>query len=215
MLKDKKTLIFDFDGTLVDSMPTWSNVMLQILKENGIEYPDNIIKTITPLGYGGTAKYYVEELGLKKPVDEIVARMHELAVAEYTNNIEAKETVCDTLLALKDKGCSLNVLTASPHPSLDPCLKRNGIYDLFDNVWTCEDFALTKSDVNIYYEASKRLGVAVADCVFFDDNFNADATAKKAGMNVVGVYDKSSDEYVDEMKKLCDKYVYKLSEYLD
>ena len=50
--------LFDFDGTLVDSMPTYVSVMLRILDENNIKYEDDIVKVITPLGYGGTAKYY-------------------------------------------------------------------------------------------------------------------------------------------------------------
>ena len=57
-----KTYLFDFDGTLVDSMPTYAGMMLRILDEHGVKYPDNIIKIITPLGYIGTAKYFVEEM---------------------------------------------------------------------------------------------------------------------------------------------------------
>ncbi len=214
MFNDKKTLIFDFDGTLVDSMPKWAGIMLQVLKENNIVYPNDIIKTITPLGYSGTAEYYVTHLGLKKSINEIVSRMHELAIYEYSNNISAKDTVKDTLNILKVNGYSLNVLTASPHPSLDPCLKRNCLYDLFDNVWTCEDFGMTKSDVRIYHCAANMLGTSTDKCVFFDDNYNAVSTAKKAGMTVVGVYDDSSFEYTSDMLEICDKYIYKLSEIL-
>ena len=52
------TYLFDFDGTLVDSMPSYVSVMLRILDENGIEYEDDIVKIITPLGYAGTAEYF-------------------------------------------------------------------------------------------------------------------------------------------------------------
>ena len=57
-----KTYLFDFDGTLVDSMPSYISVMLRILDENDVAYGKDIIKIITPLGYLGTAKYYVEQL---------------------------------------------------------------------------------------------------------------------------------------------------------
>ena len=53
------TYLFDFDGTLVDSMPTYVSVMLRILDENNIEYEKDIVKKITPLGYKGTAKYLI------------------------------------------------------------------------------------------------------------------------------------------------------------
>ncbi len=62
---------------------------------------------------------------------------------------------------LKAQGYSLNVLTASPHRMLDACLKRNGIYNLFDNVWSCDDFSTTKSDVQIYHMAAERLHTTV------------------------------------------------------
>ena len=55
--------LFDFDGTLVDSMPTFISSMLRILDENGIQYDDSLIKTITPLGLDGTASYYIDTLG--------------------------------------------------------------------------------------------------------------------------------------------------------
>lgn len=55
-----QTYLFDFDGTLVDSMPTYISAMLRILDENGITYGDDIIKIITPLGVNGTAEYYLQ-----------------------------------------------------------------------------------------------------------------------------------------------------------
>ncbi len=210
-----KTLIFDFDGTLVDSMPVWSGVMLKILEANNVSYPSDIIKIITPLGYKGTAEYFISVLGLKKDVESTVARMHELAIEEYSTKVFAKETVAETLKILKDRGYSLNVLTASPHPSLDPCLKNNGIYDIFDNVWSCDDFNTSKSDVRIYYEVAKKLGVSVEDCVFLDDNANADRVAKSSGMLVIGVYDDSSKEFENEIRLVCDEYIYKFSQLLN
>lgn len=208
------TYLFDFDGTLVDSMPTYAGVMLRILDENNVAYTSDLIKIITPLGFQNTAKYFCEKLGLSKPVDEVVALMKEYATHEYAHNIPAKSNVIDVLKELKSRGASLNVLTASPHTSLDPCLKRLGIWDLFTNVWSCDDFNTTKADPNIYRMAAERIGVPVEDVLFLDDNTNADKTAKLAGMQVCGVYDDSSAEYVEEMKALCDRYIYDFKELL-
>ena len=57
-----KDLVFDFDGTLVDSMPTWGGKMIRILKEEGVSYPENIIEIIVPLGDAGAARYFIETL---------------------------------------------------------------------------------------------------------------------------------------------------------
>ena len=89
------------------------------------------------------------------------------------------------------------------------------IFDLFDNVWSCDDFATTKADPEIYKAAAKRLGEKVENVLFLDDNFNADKTAKEAGMKVCGVYDESSKEYVEEIKSIADFYIYDFSELPD
>ncbi len=208
------TYLFDFDGTLVDSMPSFISLMLRILDENNIHYESDIVKTITPLGYAGTAKYY-KELGISKTEQELIELMNKYAYNEYLYNIPAKANVVEVLKKLKSTGASLNVLTASPHTVLDPCLKRVGIYDLFDNVWSCDDFATTKADPDIYVKAAERLGRPVDEVLFLDDNFNADKTAKSAGMKVCGVFDESSAEYSEDIKKIADYYIYDFSELTD
>ena len=209
-----KTYLFDFDGTLVDSMPTYVSVMLRILEETGTPYEKDIVKIITPLGFKDTAKYFIK-IGVPLTYDEIVMRMGKYALHEYVHNIEAKPEVIETLKALRAEGHSLNVLTASPHITLDPCLKRIGIFDMFDNVWSCDDFATNKSNPEIYRMAAERLGCNVQDVIFLDDNYNADKTAKSAGMYVIGVYDASSDEFVDEIKSVTDDYIVSFSELLN
>ena len=209
-----KYYLFDFDGTLVDSMPTFVGVMLRILDENGIKYESDIVKIITPLGYNDTAKYY-QTLGVKLSHKEIVDKMTEYAVKEYTYNVQAKANVIETVKKLKAQGDDLSILTASPHTMLDPCLKRLGIYDLFTNVWSCNDFEMNKSNPQIYVEAAKKMGTTVENVIFLDDNFNADKTAKQAGMQVYGVYDDSSKEYVEKIKSITDKYIYDFKELLD
>ena len=209
-----KTFLFDFDGTLVDSMPTYVSVMLRILDENNVKYDSDIVKIITPLGQTGTAKYYIEKLGLDLPPEKIVERMNEYAYWEYANRIEAKAGVIETLRALKANGADLNVLTASPHLMLDTCLKRLGIFDIFTRVWSCDDFKTTKSDPNIYKMAAEEIGAPISEILFIDDNYNADKTAKEAGMSVCGVYDDSSKEYENDIRAVSHHYVRELGELL-
>ena len=139
-----KVYLFDFDGTLVDSMPAYVGVMTRILDENNISYDESIIKIITPLGFEGTAAYF-QEIGIKKTREELGAQMKKYAYDEYAYNIPAKKNVVEVLGELKKRGASLNVLTASPHSVLDVCLKRLGIFELFTGVWSCEDFDTTPS----------------------------------------------------------------------
>ncbi len=208
-----KAYLFDFDGTLVDSMPTFVSCMLRILDENNIPYEPDIIKVLTPLGLEGCVKHFIS-MGLNMPPERIALKIKEYLMEAYLYHIPAKENVISTLQTLKQRGAKLNILTASPHITLDPCLKRLGMYDLFDNVWSCDDFATTKADPEIYRQVAKRLGERVEDILFLDDNLNADRTAKSAGMQVCGVYDDSSREYVSQMQAENDYYIFEFSELL-
>ena len=211
----KKSYLFDFDGTLVDSMPTFIAMMLKILDERGIKYDNSILKTITPLGYLGTAEYYRSELGIKATPEDLIEEMNTLALDAYAKIIPAKAGVIDTLTELKAQGADLNVLTASPHLILDPCFKRLGIFDLFTNVWSCDDFKTTKANPDIYRMAAEKMNARVESVIFVDDNPNAIKTARIAGMKVYGIYDASSEEYVDEMKRISDRYLTSFAELLD
>ena len=206
-----KAYLFDFDGTLVDSMPNFASCMLRILDENQIPYESDIVKVITPLGLQGTAEHY-QKMGLNKPLDEIMMIIKEYLLDGYLYHIPAKPHVIEVLREMKANGAKLNILTASPHVNLDACLNRLGIFDLFDNVWSCDDFNTTKADPEIYKRAAEKIGEPVDQVLFLDDNLNADMTAKKAGMLVCGVYDPSSDDYVDAMKAANDYYIYDFSE---
>ncbi len=173
--------------------------VLQFLQEQAIPYPDDIIRHITPLGNHGAVKYFQEHLGLDMDEDEAVDRVQAIMLPNYRDVIPLKEGVYDFLVAAKAAGHSLHVLTASPHLTVKPCLTRVGVIDMFENLWSCEDFATTKSDPGIY-TAAERIGVNAVGCVFFDDNIIAVTTAVKAGMPTIAVHDDSGEAFKAKMK---------------
>jgi HAD superfamily hydrolase (TIGR01509 family) len=207
-----KDLVFDFDGTLVDSMPTWGGKMLRILNEAGVSYPENIIEIITPLGDLGAARYFMEHLGVKESEESLLSKMDAYALPKYRDEILAKEGVREALSELRRRGHRLFVLTASPHRMLDPCLERLGLAPLFEGVFSCDDFATTKANPEIYDRLCERIGSQKEDLVFFDDNLGACKTAVSAGVRAVGVYDPSGEKFTEALKRLCGDYVYTLAE---
>ena len=202
----QKVYIFDLDGTLIDSMPTGVGIVLGFLDKKGIPYPDDIVTRLTPLGYKGSAKYIADHLTGGYQVEQIYEYFKAETLRAYGETIPLKANVKETLEQLKARGCCLNVLTASPQLLTDICLKRLGVYDLFENVWSIEAFGLSKADEAIYVEAAKRLGVDPTECIMADDNLNVLKTAKKVGMATVGVYDDSSKDVMEEMRAIADKY---------
>lgn len=208
----KTAYIFDFDGTLADSMPCWSEKMLNILQSQGVDYPPDIIKRIAPLGDMGTATYFREELGVTLSFAQMQQMMDAFALPKYRDEIVLKPGVEEFLRSSKARGIRLCVLTASPHKMVDPCLKHNGVWELFDQVWTCEDFGMTKSQVQIYTEALKRIGAQACDCAFFDDNLTAIETAAKAGLYTVAVYDATGEAFAPQLKAAADRYIRSFAE---
>ncbi|MBR5527452.1 MAG: HAD family phosphatase [Clostridia bacterium] len=202
----KKICIFDLDGTLIDSMPEWAQSMIKILNEEKIEYPENIIDIITPLGNLGAADLFIE-MGVKCSKEELLPRMRGYAYEAYAERIPLKSGVENYLKKLREEGHILAVLTASPHITTDVCLKRCGVYDLFEKVWSVEDFGLVKADPQIYHKAAERLGADISEITFFDDNLIALTAAKEAGLMCVGVYDSSSDSNTEKIKSIADVYI--------
>lgn len=213
MNMNDKIHLFDFDGVLVDSMPYWSEKMINILRTTNTDYPDDIIKIITPLGDRGTAEYFRDVLKINLTIEQMYEQMDAYALPKYRDVIGLKDGVYEYLQRLKEMNCSMNILTASPHKMVDPCLKRLGIFDWFEHIWTCEDLHMTKSDVRIFEEASKRLNCKPSDLTFFDDNIVALQTASKAGLYTIGVYDKTSEDFIQEVTDSSNQYIYSFKEF--
>lgn len=210
----KEIYIFDLDGTLIDSMEPAVKKVLEVLDEYGISYPDDIIKILTPLGFRGISVYYAEKMGVPLPAEEIYNIFEDRLAAVYEKEVPLKDGVREGLKGLYARGARLNVLTASPHKFTDPCLKARGIADLFENVWSAEDFGFLKSDERIYAKVAERLGADIAECTMVDDSLRVLKTAKKAGMKTLGVYDEMSADNEREIRETANGYVYKLTEML-
>ena len=211
----KKVHIFDLDGTLIDSMTQFPKANLRVLAEEGITPPEDVVNIITPLGYRGAAEYFINTLGVKASCpEEIMKRVESYLIDDYTNKIPLKPFVREYVEKLKKERCKLYVLTASPHSCTDPCLKRNGIYELFDTVWSSDDFGITKANPQIYRDAADRIGCEISDIMFYDDNFTALETAKKAGLATTGVYDPASDDFRDGIVATADVCINSFEELL-
>ena len=188
-------------------MPTWTEKMLRILKREGVEYSSELVNTITPLGDKGTAIYFKNVLGVKSSVEDMLSQMDSYAHPKYENTIILKPGIMEYLKLLKKHKHSLCVLTASPHGVVELCLERNGVIDLFDHIWCCDDFGKAKNDPRIYSEVTLELGVEPSETVLFDDNINAIRAASESGVYTVGVYDESSKLLKSKIAEMADMYI--------
>lgn len=202
----KKVHIFDMDGTLINSMPHIVRSILHVLDEDHIVYGPELIDAVIPLGYPKTAERF-QAMGAKGTVDEIVARFMKLLYQAYSNDIPLKPGAAAYLRKLKEQGARLCVLTGSPHLLTDVCLQRNGIFDLFDYVWSVDDFGHCKDEPIIYHQAAAQLGCAADDICFYDDNLIACTTAVEAGWYTCAVNDGQSEETTAALRAVADAYI--------
>ena len=210
----KNIYVFDMDGTLIDSMGHFAEGMVKILREDKIDYPDDIVNIITPLGTIKTIELF-SQMGVRGTYEEIGKRMADNMLYLYSEVIKLKPFVKEYITKLKAEGKKLYVLTASPHLTVDICLKNNGVYDMFSEVWSSDDFApLTKNMPDIHNALAERVGCSVDDIVFFDDNILALENAKKAGVYTVGVFDEHYPVPKEEVKAMADEYIMSFEERL-
>lgn len=208
-----KGAIFDLDGTLVDSMGAWEDACLSVLDQNNIEYPEDILNIITPMGLEKTAEYF-QSLGVNVPVDLILKKIYDYIVDKYENHITTKEYVEEYLEKLKEQNIKMCILTATDRSLAMPCLERLGIMKYFDFLLSCNDVNLSKTNAEIFLLATDRLGVDIKETTVYDDNVGALMGAKKAGAYTCAVYDKTSEEYKDEIIKFVDRYIVSFGELL-
>ncbi len=213
ILRNVGAAVFDFDGTLMDSMPHWCRKMLYQLDEAGVAYPDDIIRRITPMGDIKAAAYF-QELGLKRSTEDILAGMRAYALDAYTNRILPKPGVVAYLERLRSRALPMCILTASPREMITPCLLRNHMTDYFVFTRSCDEMGLSKAQTEIYQETAALLGLGVSDCVFFDDNLVALQTAKAAGMHTVAVFDETSRSDWDQICRIADNAIRSFEELL-
>ena len=207
ILKDKKVVLFDFDGTLVDSMGMWGEVDKAILRLHGLPIPDNFTEEfmfpLIPLTEEETAQFFLD-YGCKGTVQTILDQIEQLSQEQYEQHINAKPGAYDFVKTLREAGVKVGLVTAATIGRILPCLERNGMMGWFHLILNCDHVGLPKTDPEIYRMALAHFGIAPSEAVFFDDNLTAIRTAQSVGIATVGVYDAHADNTWEEMQATAD-----------
>ncbi len=212
-----KTIIFELDGVLVNSMPSYTQAIAKAFSEHSVSLKkDEIANEVAfSADRADAVKRISEKYADGAYAETVTAFVNGHCRSAYANEIEPNEYVVSCLKELKKRGYSMNVLTASPRSDAEACLVRTEIDGFFDNILYCEEPGMNKTDASAFTAASERLGVSPEDCIFADVNVNALTAAKRAGMKTVGVFDDCSSRWQNgEMKKLFDGFIYNMPELL-
>lgn len=201
-------LIFDFDGTLADSMWVWDDVDRRFLDRRGIPFTTDYGETIAVLGFEGGADYTIEHFGLDEKPEDIIEEWKELAGDRYSTDVMLKPGAKDYLRYCKAQGVPLAIATSLQRRLLEPALENNGVLDLFDTLCVCDELQCGgKSNPTVYLEAAHRIGVAPENCAIFEDVVTAARSAKQTGAYVIGVYDAHKQQATEELKSTVDRFI--------
>ena len=213
-MENFKAVIFDLDGTLIDSMGIWSKIDEEYLSSFGHIVPENLQEEITHLTLTETANYFKLKFNITDTVENIISTWHEMALSHYSHSIKLKDNVIEFLDSLKRKNIKIALATSNSIPLLEATLKNNGIYHYFDAITTTEEVSKSKDNPDIYLLSAKKLNVLPEECLVFEDIVQAVIGAKKAGMTVYAIYDESSENQKAELIKLADRYILGFKELL-
>lgn len=208
----KKGVIFDLDGTILDSMNVWKEIDVKFLGRRGLEVPEDYFRNIAPLGFDGAAAYTIERFGFPETPEQIIAEWDKMAVDAYAKEVELKPFAKEYLLSLKKKGIQLGIATSCEPQMFLPALERNGILELFESYTTVREVPRGKEFPDIYERQVEKMGLLPKECAVFEDILKAVQGANAGGFYTVGVYDVHSEYEWEEIQKQADRFIYSYEE---
>ena len=211
-MKRIKGIIFDLDGTLIDSMGIWHKVDVEFLTENGIEPPADISDEVKKMTIDGSSQYFIDRFGLSCTKEYVIKRIEELVRIEYEQNIELKPHAKELLGFLDDRGCPYGVATATYKSLALAVLERCDILDRLRFLLTDIEYPLGKKYPDIFLGGAERLGISPDETLVAEDSLHCIETAVSAGFPTVGVYDAAAYADEEQIKVLSHYYVHSLDE---
>ena len=206
---NKQYAIFDFDGTLVDSMPYWQGEERDFLNARGVTDPQTVADTlefIKPMSIAPACRIIIERFGFSDSPEDAAAYFGDVMGKRYRESIPAKDGAAAYLDALKRRGVRMAVASGTSVELMDACLKRLGIRESFDFLLSCMDVGAGKDRPDVYLEAARRLGAAPGEIAVYEDSNIAMNTAKRAGFYGVGMYDPQGADQWDALRALADEH---------
>lgn len=208
-------IIFDLDGTLIDSMKVWSEVDRKFFRIHNAVPPEDISETVKKMTIQESSEYLRDNFFPQMTWQEISEEIQQLVRHEYYENIPLKKGVVETLDKLDSLNIPYGVATATYPDMAEAVLKRHKIYDRMKFILTQREVAAGKESPDIFIEAAKIMNISdFSKCIVAEDSLHSIETAKKAGFFVCGVYDETSEYLKEEIEKKCDVYIKNMPEIL-
>lgn len=200
-------IIFDFDGTLFDSMFIWDIAGEVYLRSIGKEPEDDLQKILKPMSLLQSAEYIREKYHIPLSTEEIMDGVNRTVEGFYFYTVEPKPGVFDFLEELYRRNIRMCIATATDRCQVEAALQRCGMSHFFSEIFTCTEVGSGKDSPDIFRKAMKHLQTNYSTTAVIEDAYHAIHTAKQDGFMVVGVYD-SHESRQQELLSLADVFLF-------
>lgn len=207
MLKDIQAVLFDLDGTLIDSMWVWKEIDIEYLGKFGITLPESLQSEIEGMSFSETAAYIRKRFQIPDSEEQMKAEWNRMAWDKYTHEVPLKEGAMDFLNYCREKGIKLGIATSNSKELVSNIINARGIADYFTCVVTGCEVEKGKPAPDVYLEASRRCQAAPSACLVFEDIVAGIMAGKAAGMKVCAIEDAYSMHQKKEKQRLADYYI--------
>ena len=200
-----QAIIFDLDGTLIDSMQLWRQVDVEFLTKRGIEVPADLFDSI-PGGNGfiQTALYFKERFGLSDSVESIMDEWTHMVEKHYSSDVKLKEGAFDLLQSIRRSDIKMGLATSNSLHLARTVLQANGVLSYFSVLSTGDMQLRGKPYPDIFLNCAKLLKVEPEACLAVEDTLTGVQAAKAAGMRTFAIFDEDSIPFWPQIKKVAD-----------
>lgn len=206
-----KSIIFDMDGTLADSMAMWRSLGIDYLKSRGIDITSEDAQEMTTQSLKMSSTYMKEKFNLSLTPDEIYNDMKHIAEDFYEHHCTLKHGAKDVLERFYEEGIPMMLGTGTPEEFFDPFLKREDMFKYFGEIATCDGLNLKKDDPRFFLTCCEMAGFDPKETVLVDDAYFAIIAAKEAGLTTICMYDEANDNMLRELSLKSDLFISDLS----